>query len=622
MRRLAAEDPAGVAAAAHPLSPRYARPATAAGTLDSAVAAASRLVPPEELVEAEGTNGGGARAPVSAEARWRAAARRVPEGPRRAGPTRRAEGAARFSHAAPVVPERHPKRVGRREARPVAISSRVRAVRAGERRDASVGAPRVGRRRVVRLFGRDAVAARRAGGGAVAAVDVFVPLAGFGGRGARADETPSRASRHCAFFSAHAFRARERRATGRSRPRRSTRRLKTAPRATRTGAGTGRRRRALASHACVRRAAAFGCRPRDLSTRRFPDRPRPERALPGAAVRRGRAPRFEAPRRREVDAGAEGASGGRAVAEGSAPTPSRGGGRLAYLNALAERTSARANDPGGGGGGGYGRGDSPARGRDVEDAAAPGGTGPFRRNSRTWRGAPRRRAARRRDAPTRGERGEEEPEGGGDMSWEGTARPLRAVGGQAAGDGVGVPASMRVIDLRSPRRRRREGEGENAAGGKRVEDGQAREVDVGAREEEGAVSEGFLEAPEEAIAETSAAGNESPAAEEASEASAEEASASASASSASSASSLPPSPTAPRLLALSPLLVERLGWGAVSPAAAQLRAGGSTPASPRLRARARPRRRVARGVRVAGERLRPSDAACARDGGARWTPSR
>ena len=104
VRRLAAEDPAGVAAAAHPLSPRYARPATAAGTLDSAVAAASRLVPPEELVEAEGTNGGGARAPVSAEARWRAAARRVPEGFETRGPDAPARRALPPSSAARAAP--------------------------------------------------------------------------------------------------------------------------------------------------------------------------------------------------------------------------------------------------------------------------------------------------------------------------------------------------------------------------------------------------------------------------------------------------------------------------------------------------------------------------------------
>ena len=97
VRRLAAEDPAGVAAAARPLSPRYARPATAAGTLDSAVAAASRLVPPEELVEAEGTNGGArARAGFGGGAVARGGAAGAGGFETRGPDAPRAEGAARF----------------------------------------------------------------------------------------------------------------------------------------------------------------------------------------------------------------------------------------------------------------------------------------------------------------------------------------------------------------------------------------------------------------------------------------------------------------------------------------------------------------------------------------------
>ena len=82
--------------------------------------------------------------------------------------------------------------------------------------------------------------------------------------------------------------------------------------------------------------------------------PRPEPALPGAAVRRGRAPRRFEVARREVDARRGGRARGGEGRRGGVGRRRRREGRalLAYLNALAERTSARANDPGGGGGGG------------------------------------------------------------------------------------------------------------------------------------------------------------------------------------------------------------------------------------------------------------------------------
>ena len=398
---------------------------------------------------------------------------------------------------------------------------------------------------------------------------------------------------------------------------------------------------ALASHACVPTRGGALRRPRDLfdPTVPFGSLLDPNQHFP--------APPFDAGERladlkslggARSTLGAEGAlAAARAVAEGSgADAVARGRALLAYLNALAERTSARANDPGGGGGGGGG-GDSglPPEDATVEDVAASGGTASFWRELANLAWCPALAEppddAMPRPGGSAGRR--KNPRAGGDMLKGGGYRPHPLAPPRAVRPpemAWACSASMRVLDLEiAEATTTRGGGGEKAAGGKREEEGEARarEEDGGAREEEGSVSKGFREAPEEAIAETSAAGNEAPeapaaeedfSAEEASEASAEEASASASAS-ASSASSLPPS-AAPRLLALSPLLVERLGWGSVSPAviAAQLLELGEL--HPRVSPDSALARALAGALPAAYASLAsasdPSDAACARDGGA------
>ena len=161
--------------------------------------------------------------------------------------------------------------------------------------------------------------------------------------------------------------------------------------------------------------------------------PRPERALPGAAVRRAAPRRFEVARRRGVDAGAEGAPRRRGPSRrGRAPTPSRGGGRSSRTSTRSPSERARARTTPAAAAAAAATFGAPARGRDGRGRRRVGRDGVVLAGTREPAVPRARRAARRRDAPTRGERGEEEEPEGGRRYAQGRRvppTPARAAGG-------------------------------------------------------------------------------------------------------------------------------------------------------------------------------------------------